>query len=590
MTAMNRKICLTIAIIAVTGLITNCSDSGGGASGSAGFSVSGVLGLSNNSSSNVEDFVSSKSVTLTDYKVSCATTTSPILSGTSDIGTDGSFKVTVTGAENKPMACFLVDATDTKVADFIISDSSKKDLNGNSESSSSATYKSAASLGSIQFDPNAGEVTVPAANVAASVSTAKPRASAVFDPTGSWTIGAIDFTPPKGAMGPCDPSDNECKGPPSGQAVYFKLWKGVVTADASDVFGLQLWQDVSKFTGCGSKIGLTPAIKTALGVDFSANVGADSVFSFANTVTFTDQILSASSSPTLTGTAAGKWKMSTARAQHDLMPSCGPSDVTSTTTTYSNAWVCGPDNSGDYQAQLGGGCVIVSTNKPVDVRDWSQINSCSTNTNTAGVKSNTCTGTTMIDGNSVAVSCSNKWASVISSGSSFSVVDTDTFNWSELTKTNSGTLCSAMPSGTEAQKIAQLQCYAEYYQRSGIRDASACLPKVDMDWSATASADFEKVDEIRPEGLIFFEKYNALPDGSGGSMTTRQEHYEGVQVGNSWTNCRVVETGGLAIKKISDTKLLATYQASLITTSITKPACLGKFNGTRETFMFYLNK
>jgi len=74
-------------------------------------------------------------------------------------------------------------------------------------------------------------------------------------------------------------------------------------------------------------------------------------------------------------------------------------------------------------------------------------------------------------------------------------------------------------------------------------------------------------------------------------LLTRQEHYQGVNVdGTSWVNCRVVEVGGLSVKKISATKLLATYQSSLITTSTTKPACMAAFNGTRETFMFYLNK
>jgi hypothetical protein len=249
--------------------------------------------------------------------------------------------------------------------------------------------------------------------------------------------------------------------------------------------------------------------------------------------------------------------------------------------------VCGPDTSGDYRAQLGGGCVLTGTTTPADVRNWAGITSCDSTTNTAGVKSVTCTGTSNGIGVGDAVTCTNKWAQV---NGSYVVVDLETFDWSELTKTPKTTLCSAMATGTESQKIAQLQCYAEYYERSGIRNANACLPKVDMDWSASTAADFEKVDEIRPEGLIFFEKFNPNPDGSGGVMTTRQEHYDGVNVGDSWVNCRVVETGGLSIKKISATKMLATYQSSTITTSLTKPACIAKFSGARETFLFYLNK
>lgn len=581
---------ISLVPLLAAGLLAGCTGSDSSSPALTGaLSVSGSLTTTNGSASNVEEFVNTMSVNLADYKVSCATSTTPVRTGTSAVAADGSFSVSIEGGENQPLSCFLVDAEDVKVADFLISDSSKKDLNGRPETSNSATFKSNASLGTIDFDPQAGEVTIPAANIASTISTEKPAAANVFDPTGSWKIGAIDFTPPKGTLPPC--SGDSCKGPPEGMDLYFKLWKGVTTSDSSDVFGLQLWEGQAKYTACGEKIGLTSAIKSDLGVDFSANGSADGVFSFANSVTFNDEILNASSSPTLIGTGAGKWKMSTATARYNLQPACGPRDIVAGATTYVNAWVCGPDNSNNYQAQLGGGCVVTSTNAPVDVRDWSGITSCSSESNTSGVRSNTCTGTATVNGTpNVAVSCSNKWAIV---NSSYVVQSSGSFNFNDLATISSGTLCSAIDvsaPNAELKKIAQLQCYANYYHMSGMRNASACLPKVDLDWSATTAEAFEKVDEIRPEGLIFFEKFNPYRDGSGGAMTTREEHYEGVQVGSSWTNCRVVETGGLTIKKITDTKMLAVYQSSTITTSVNKPACLGKFNGARETFMFYLTK
>jgi hypothetical protein len=124
-----------------------------------------------------------------------------------------------------------------------------------------------------------------------------------------------------------------------------------------------------------------------------------------------------------------------------------------------------------------------------------------------------------------------------------------------------------------------------------MRQANACLPQVETDWSATDPANFAIVDQIRPEGLVFFERYNPFADGSGGTLLTRQERFDGVNVdGSNWINCHVIEVGGLNIKKISANKLLATYQSSLITTSLTKPACLAAFTGARQTFMFYLTK
>ncbi|MBK9323290.1 MAG: hypothetical protein IPM97_10170 [Bdellovibrionaceae bacterium] len=585
---VSRKVFGVLLLGAIAAGMIRCSGGSGGSASSGDYlTLSGAISLSNGSSTTTEESIIAQSVDITQYKVTCSTTTTPVKTGTSDIGSDGSFTAKIEGATNQPLTCFLTDSTGKKAADFLISDSSSKDLNGNNSTSTNATFKQNASLGTINFDPNAGEVTVPVTNIASVVSTEKPAAASVFDPTGSWTIGAVDFTLPTGTKSPCASSDSSCKGPQASQQIYFKLWKGIKTADSSDIYGLQLWNGQSKFTSCGSVIGLTSTAKTQIGVDFSANGSADAIFGFATSVaSFTDSITSTTGTVNLTS----NWKMSTAKLLHDVMPLCGPHDITAGSTTYSNAWVCGPDNSSDYQAQLGGGCVN-SSNQNVDVRDWTGITCGSVTTNTDGIKSNTCTGNATINGVSTAVTCSNKWAVV---NSSYVVQPAGDFNWSELSGSvvPVNTTCASVANGgsSNALKIAQLQCYAEYFDRSGFRNANACLPRVEMDWSATTPTSFEKVDLIRPEGLIFFEQFKPFTDGSGGSMTTRQEHFQGVQVKDSWVNCRVIETGSLTIKKITDSKMLATYQSATITTSITKPACLGKFTGARETFVFYLTK
>ena len=400
---------------------------------------------------------------------------------------------------------------------------------------------------------------------------------------------------PKGVKAPCTGQNGECQGPPDGQQIYLKLWKGIQTSDQSDVYGLQVWQGENSFTTCGSRIGLTSAIKTQLGVDFR-NGASDDVFSFATMVaSFNDQI----SHQTGTVNLTDGWKMDTATLQYNLNPNCGPSDVSVAGVTYSNAWVCGPDNSSYYQVSLGGGCTDTNGN-PVMLQDWSSINNnCNfTSDPNTGIRVNTCSGGATINNQSVSVTCTNKWAVATKSNGNY-VVNTSSnvnFNWNDLSSAQipSGTACndaSKFTGATEALKIAQLQCYSQYYYQSGMERANACLPRVDMDWSANTAANFALVDKIRPQGLIFFEKFNPFPDGSGGTLMTRQEHYEGVNVdGNMWVNCRVIETGGLSLKKISATRLLATYQSSRITTSTTKPACRAAFNGERESFMFFLNK
>lgn len=579
--------------------LAGCGGGGSLASGDA-LNISGVLSLGNSSQSiekvlaivqaRSEESVSIMSVDLSQYKVSCSTNSAPIHTAIASVASDGSFSVNIEGASGQPLSCFLVNANGDKAADFLISDSSKKDLNGNSEVSNQAAFKSNASLGTINFDPNAGEVTVPKSNIASAVANVATTATDVFDPTGSWTITAVDFTLPKGTKSPCTGGGgHNCDGPPDGQAIYLKLWKGAMISDNSDVYGLQVWQSQGQFNTCGGKIGLTNQIKNDLGVDFSANVGADTTFTFANSVSnFTDQV--AGGAPQTVNLTDG-WKMDIATSQHEIMPKCSPHDVTISNVTYANAWVCGPDDNNRYQANLGGGCKD-SNNNPVQLNDWSGMVCDQVVTSASGIKTSSCTGDKSIDGQLKTITCTNKWAVT---DNTYAVQTGVEFNWSALnaSKISSGVSCASIANGgsSEELKIAQLQCYADYYWRSGMEQANACLPRVDMDWSATTSANFAMVDKIRPQGLIFFEKYKPLPDGSGGSLLTRQEHYAGVNVdGTSWVNCRVVEVGGLSIKKVSATKLLATYQSSLITTSTTKPACLAAFNGTRETFMFYLNK
>lgn len=594
-----------MSVVGVFGCAAKTSNSSSDA-----LSVSGILSLGNSNQSVVaeklglhfstksmlvtEESVSAMTVDLTQYEVACATATTPVKHGSGTVASDGSFSVSIEGGTNQPLSCYLVDANGDRAADFLISDSSKKDLNGADQVSGTAAFATNASMGTVTFDPNSGEVTVPKANIASAVAATVPAAASVYDPTGAWTINAVDFTVPAGVKSPCTGGGggggggNNCQGPPEGQTIYMKLWKGVQTSDSSDIFGLQLWQSSAKFAACGSKIGLTSTIKTQLGIDFSANGASDNVFTFATSAAnFADPISSVTGTVNLTN----NWKMDTATAQWDINPSCGPHDITIGGITYSNAWTCGPDNASKYQIQLGGGCQLTGTSTPVQLNDWSGISCGAASTDGNGIKTMTCSGNATINSVVKAVTCTNKW---VVTNSSYVVQPGANFAWNDLSGSQiaSGTLCSAMPTGSESAKIAQLQCYANYYHQSGFEEnANACLPKVDMDWSATASANFVTVDQIRPSGLIFFEQFKPFPDGSGGTMITRQEHYDGVQVnGNSWVNCRVIETGGLTIKKISDSKLLATYQQSTVTTSLTKPACLAKFNGARETFIFYLNK
>ena len=595
----SRSIVLAMAIIGAWS--TGCSKgSSGGAASTAAVGVSGSLSISNTSQSVVRrvgpvirngDSAVGK-LALSDYTVVCATNTAPPLTGTSAVSSDGSFSMNIAGASGQPLSCYLVDANGDKVADFLIENTASKDMNGNAERLSTVTPTGNLSMGAIDFDPDSGEVTVPGTAVASSIASA--AVSSVYDPTGAWTISAVDYTLPNGVRSTCTSTESmngTCNGPPDGQQIYLKLWSGTKVADSSPMYGLQVWDSESGFNACGGKIGLPSSVKTDIGVDFSSNGAADDVFSFATAVSgFADQVTSTTGTVNLTD----YWKMDTATLLHDIDPGCGPVDITLGSVSYSNAWKCGPDNSSLYQISLSGGCTVDSTGRPVELQTWTGLVCGSMSIDSNGIRTTSCSGNATVNSVSTAVTCTNKWA-VVNASNAVQSSSGVNFNWSDLTGSRivSGTSCSTIANSGSANsaKLAQLQCYQDYYWRSGMaQNTSSCMPRINADWSSTDPDDFIHVD-FRPSQMVFFDQYKPFPDGNGGTILTRQENYNGVQVnGNNWVNCRVISTGGLSVKKISSTKLLATYQSSEITTSTSKPACLAAYTGTKTTFVFYLSK
>ena len=584
---------LTVAALAV--ILNGCSKgSSDTSSSSSAVSVSGIISVSSGSQkahAYDAEKLSSLTVNLSTYTITCATLVPPVQTASVALNADGTFSINVPGALNQAMACHMVDSNGDNVGDFLISDSSSQDMNGNNQVSNTMALGGNANLGTISYDPDAQEVTVPKSAVATVIVETAPASADVFDPTGAWTIAAADFTLPPGVRSVCASGDNTCNGPPGGQTIFMKLWKGVTTAATpADVYGLQVWDSEAGFNTCGGKVGLPSTVQTSIGVDFSQQGNLNAEFVYPTTVNgFTD--LSNNNALTNVNLTAG-WKMDVAKSSWEIQPSCGPKDVTIAGVAYSNAWRCGPDSASKYQYQLGGGCVTTGTQIAVNVNDWGAISCGAASEDSDHVFTVACTGTFTPSGGSLQnVTCNNKWA--VTNAADVVQVATN-FDWSNppmsTSKVASGTACSAFPNTTDAQKIAQLQCYSNYYYQSGMREvSSACLPKVEMDWSATDPLEFVKVD-FRPEQMVFFDQYRPNADGTGGQILTREERYRGVNVNGSWINCRVIQSGGLSFKKISATKLLAIFQESEVTTSSSNPACMAEFSGKRRTFMFYLNK
>ncbi len=542
---------------------------------------------------------SSLLVDFTTKHIHCVTADAPPVEADGTIATDGTFNVNITGAKGKPLTCTVMDASNSVIATFVVSDSSKKDMNGNSAVNDSPAYPSSSNkLGTLDMNLDTGNIDVPASQIkddsGATVALADAAATLTnpFDPTGVWTIADVDFTLPKGVLGTCSANqhDDTCNGPPLGMKLFLNRLSGTNNADNSAVYGMQVWQDEngdpqSKYTQCGSMTGLSTAEAATAGVTVTGG-GTPGSFSFATTVTDTHT----SSSATITD----GYKLSTATAMYSQMP-CSPKSISAGGKTY-NVYSCGPDASGNgspggrYQANLGGGCVDAA-GTAVNNIDWSKVTfgTCTPATSAiTGFYKNSCTSTY----NGATITCTNEWG--IFDDANLSTASTKSgdfpaFNFSSLTPTISQNAnCS-----TATTALAKVNCYAQYYDQYA-RNLNACLPKVNMDWSTTDPATFAKTD-MRPQSLVFMEKLS-YADANSASMLTQQNENRGVRTLDSsgheqWISCGAIERGGLAWKRISDTKLLAKYVSATSTTSVDKAACVGaSWNGTKQTFLFYLNK
>ncbi len=540
------------------------------------------------------------------YHVHCSTSDAPPIEANGTIGSDGSFNVSIPNGLNKALSCDVLDSSDETIAAFVLKDTSKKDMNGNAQINDAPAFSAEkTNLGSLTMNLDTGDVVVPAGQVkdaAGNSAVVADKAKTIadpFDPSGNWTIAALDFTPPKGFGGPCAMGDQNCHGPPSGANLYLKRIKGVNTSDSSTVYGLQVWDDEqgnnpqAKAAACGDMTGLSSADQTNAGVDLSSYGAFSGAFTYVTSASDTH-----AQGGTATATITSGYKLSTARAQY-TMQACSPKSITANGVTY-NTYVCGPDSAGNgspggrYSAGLGGGCVN-SAGAAISEIDWSQVTHvggvCTPGTSALpGFYKNSCTATYQ----GQTITCTHEHG--VFNDANLSVASTSggggyapAFNHATVpTIMSTGQLCSAV-----SDPLAQVRCYADYYQNYG-RSLAGCLPRVQTDWSTNVAADFVRVD-FRPNSLVFMEKLN-YADANTASMLTEQHQNFGVKVedssGNeSWISCSVVEKGGLSFKKISENKMLATYVSAMMNTSTDKPACVGaEWNGQKEKFMFYITK
>lgn len=607
----NKKAFIQGAPLAAMGALLSLSMGGCGTSSnsppSSGVSVSGTLAPTAASLAKYQirgrslgnsDELTSKALALSNLKLSCVTPTSPPVQYTGTVAASGAFSLSIPSGLNQSLTCDILNANGSVAANLLVQDSAHPDMNGNPSVNAAPSYTgNSAALGSITLDTTTGDAIVPSTQATGVTAGNASFSGAPFDPTGSWTIAAVDFTLPTGVQSVCAANSNTCNGPPAGQGLYLNRLTGKSSVDQSTIYGLQVWQSSSgtaksSMDACGDMTGLSAAEAATAKVDLSSYGNFNGPFTFATSVT--------DPNTKATATISNGYQLSTATAAY-TMQNCVSKPVTVSAGVVETANVCGPDTAGNgsvgglYQANLSGGCVD-STGTPFNVASWSNMvfGSCSTAAaSVTGFYTNTCSA---VYNGTTNLTCTNTFGvfkdvgmATVASGGTATAAPAFNFN-GVATSMTQGALCSSINATT--YPLAQAQCYSQYYQQYQSKLAG-CLPKVQTNWNATTAAGFASVD-FRPSALVFMDQ---LKYGSANtaSMLTEQNQYQGVQVQNSsgqstFINCATVTKGGLSFVKKNDSQILATYTASTTTSSIDLPVCVATYGSTHSKFVFYLNK
>lgn len=179
----------TIAmLVSATTFLNGCSSSAGGGGGSA-VSFSGTL--SSRLRSLARDF---ELQTGTASSVSCSTADNPPTVVSGSVGGDGTFSVDLSSVSGSGLTCSVLDSGNGVLGTFLYENSNEKSFGGGSQKVDTVAFSESKDVGTVSV--SGGQITVDATSVGVSTTGASVTAAEAFDPTGLWSIGAVDFALP----------------------------------------------------------------------------------------------------------------------------------------------------------------------------------------------------------------------------------------------------------------------------------------------------------------------------------------------------------------------------------------------------------
>jgi len=288
-----------------------------------------------------------------------------------------------------------------------------------------------------------------------------------------------------------------------------------------------------------------------------------------------------------------------------------------------------------YRAQLGGGCYVVGTGKPIGLGNWTDFWGTDpatfptyTNLTQFGgvnlpegmwggryVKENfmpkACQGAECENllPAAVTVACENfegfynlDHTVLANTADEHWKGDMNHFKYDAMGTT--GTLCSDLASGTDAQKLKQLRCYAEAYWDPA-RYLTGCLRDVQFNFNAQNPWEFlEQNGPEKTRTRFIMEKFNYSSNDSG-SFTNVSEWSSGFEAQDAagmqkWINCRVRENLSISITAVAGNpnKLLADFTSVMTLADTWNTACAaeaakgldGELRLGTTKMMFVMNK
>lgn len=580
--------------------------------------IAGSLALADSSESALRLAPSS----LDELDIYCVSFEIPPVAGTGAVSAEGAFELTL-ATKDVSVGCFIL-ADEEVLGTIVFEDDSQTDMSGNAKQSDRYAFAGGkTNLGTFTLDLATGKAVVNVADIvrekAADTSGA---AAAAIDFTGTYVIKDSGVTLPTGYVGPCEPEGDkkDCEGPPLDWPVYMKLVAGTDVKSGAARHGLMLWDSEELFQACGSKLGFSyDDAKANAGIDLTASGVAEGEFDW---------------DPNL----VDGWKDQTATAKHSEMKMENVDDFAGypgmkqyfkqyRTWTCADGQPCTESNPitkegfNFFANTKETGCKN-SAGEPMQLNDWGNM-TCEHEELGGGLNKNTCSkeyeGDTVtcvhiggiFDSNGTPMANANtRYPDDYVVYANGPYCDTNSNNqrdnsdgyprWNgDSQSCDSGTLkdgdlCKDIDTSSVPGEMAQLRCFAQAVsnKRDQPSEGGSCSREVRGNWSASTPEEFlgNPNGPAKANGQIFFELFDFTSPTSG-TMRGEERRFDGIQVGNSWTDCEVINVFSIALSKYPDSDDLLAEMVETSRNVSAKPACVAEYGeGKTQKMLFKFEK